>query len=233
MAQILNRIRIGMKPLLMSRKARAVTDEGLTYLSASKFRRITAALRDVQCVPGDFVEFGVALGGSAIVIAHQANGRRFHGFDVFAMIPEPSSEKDDEKSRRRYQAIKSGASQGIKGATYYGYRTDLFSEVKEAFARHGVPVDGEKVLLHQGLFEETLPSAELGTLAFVHLDCDWYDPVKFCLDSIADKLSPKGVIVVDDYHDYGGCRTAVDEFLSRRSDYSLEEGPNPVLRRTI
>src|SRR3546814_6399647 len=100
----------------MSRKARAVTDDGLTYLSASKFRRITAALRDVQCVPGDFVEFGVALGGSAIVIAHQANGRRFHGFDVFAMIPEPSSEKDDEKSRRRYQAIKSGASPGIKGA---------------------------------------------------------------------------------------------------------------------
>src|SRR3546814_18576292 len=98
----------------MSRKARAVTDEGLTYLSASKFRRITAALRDVQCVPGDFVEFGVALGGSAIVIAHQANGRRFHGFDVFAMIPEPSSEKDDEKSRRRYQAINRGRHKGSR-----------------------------------------------------------------------------------------------------------------------
>src|SRR3546814_21189761 len=109
----------------MSRKDRAVTDEGLTYLSASKFRRSAAALRDVQCVPRDFVEFGGALGGSAIVIAHQTNGGRFHGYDVFAMIPEPSSEKDDEKSRRRYQAIKSGASQGIKGATYYGSRTEI------------------------------------------------------------------------------------------------------------
>src|SRR3546814_18151839 len=39
MAQILNCIRTGMDPLLMSRKARAVTDVGLTYLSARQFRR--------------------------------------------------------------------------------------------------------------------------------------------------------------------------------------------------
>src|SRR3546814_14812250 len=76
MAQILNCIRTGLEPLLMSWKARAVKDEGLTYLSASKFRSIPAALRDVQCVTGDFVESGVAIGGSAIVIAHQATGRR-------------------------------------------------------------------------------------------------------------------------------------------------------------
>src|SRR3546814_6995795 len=76
MAQILNRIRTGLEPLLMSRKPRAVTVEGLNYLSASKFTRITAALRDVQCVPGDIVEFGVAIGGAAIVIAPQAIDRK-------------------------------------------------------------------------------------------------------------------------------------------------------------
>jgi O-methyltransferase len=77
-------------------------------------------------VSGDVLEFGVALGGSAIVLAGIAGlaHRRFYGFDVFEMIPAPTSEKDDEKSKQRYNLIASGKSEGIGGDLYYGYRNN-------------------------------------------------------------------------------------------------------------
>jgi len=215
----------GLSPL-----ARAVLDDGLTYLAPAKIRRIENALRSVQNVEGDFAEFGVALGGSAILIASHGQRRQFHGFDVFGMIPEPTSDKDDDKSKRRYQIIHSGASQGIDGELYYGYREDLLSEVKGNFLRHGLRVGENGIHLYPGLFEETWPKAGVSKLALVHIDCDWYDPVAYCLEAVAPKLSPGGMIIIDDFHDYGGCRTAVEEFLSRNPLFSFEDGSNPILQ---
>ncbi|HEX8639584.1 MAG TPA: TylF/MycF/NovP-related O-methyltransferase [Allosphingosinicella sp.] len=218
----------------LSRTARAVLRDRLTYLAPAKMRRLEAELGRVRRndVPGDLLEFGVALGGSAILIAgHADEGRRFHGFDVFDMIPPPTSDKDDERSKARYETIASGRSKGIAGDEYYGYRENLFEEVKASFARYGVPVNGGAVQLHKGLFEETWPKLDIRTVAFAHVDCDWYDPVRFCLDEVADRLSPGGAVLIDDYHDYGGCREAVNEFLARRSDFALEPGPNPILRK--
>lgn len=216
----------GLSPL-----ARSVLEEGLTYLSLAKLRRMEDALQSLDGVEGELAEFGVALGGSAILIAKGARGREFHGFDVFAMIPEPTSDKDDRKSKDRYQTIKSGASEGIEGQTYYGYREDLLSDVKASFARHGLTVGEGGVFLHKGLFEETWPVAKVGRVAFAHIDCDWYDPVAYCLDAVDKVMDPGGIILIDDYHDYGGCRTAVDEFLASHPAYAFEDGPNPILRK--
>jgi hypothetical protein len=47
-------------------------------------------------ITGNFLEFGIALGGSAICLASEiGDGRRFLGFDVFGTIP-PPSERDGE-----------------------------------------------------------------------------------------------------------------------------------------
>lgn len=212
--------------------SRAVLRDRLTYLSLEKLQRIARAQRETRRLAGDVVEFGVALGGSGIILASRlAAGSRFLGFDVFAMIPPPTSDKDDAKSKQRYETIRSGQSQGIGDDEYYGYRTDLLADVKAAFARHGVPVDDRRVILVKGLFEDSWPAAAPDRIALVHIDCDWYDPVKFCLEAVADRLSPGGIMVIDDYNDYGGCRTAVDEFIAARSDYRMEPGANPFLRR--
>lgn len=217
--------------------ARAVLKENLTYLSTVKFDRIERALRDVLArkVPGDVLEFGVALGGSAIVLAQTATRSRrdFHGFDVFGMIPEPSSDKDDDAAKARFDVIKSGKSKGINGELYYGYRDNLFDEVVGSFARHGLAVDGKAIALHKGLFNETWDLRPEGPIAFAHIDCDWYDPVKFCLTSVYRQLSPGGVIVLDDYHDYASCKRATDEFLAEHADLQFEDGRNAILRRTM
>lgn len=218
----------------LRRDTRAVLKERLTYLPLEKLRRLelSLAVMEREEVPGDILEFGLALGGSGIVLAgHAGDKRRFHGFDVFGMIPPPDSEKDDRKSKERYAVINSGASVGIGGDEYYGYRDDLYEQVRASFARHGRPVDGDRIQLHKGLFEETWPNISVEQIAYAHIDCDWYDPVKFCLESVADKLSGGGIILIDDYHDYGGARTAVDEFMAARPDFLFEAGANPILRK--
>jgi asparagine synthase (glutamine-hydrolysing) len=204
----------------------------LTYLSVRKLSRIETAMAQTRSLKGDVLEFGVALGGSGILLAHAArNGRRFFGFDVFAMIPPPTSDKDDQKSKDRYEVIRAGKSVGIDGGEYYGYKNDLLAEVKTSFARHGVAVDGQGVILCKGLFEETWPAAGVARVALAHIDCDWYDPVKYCLNACADKMDKGAIMVIDDYNDYGGCRTAVDEFLQQRGDFVFEAGANPFIRK--
>lgn len=217
----------------ISATARSVQRDGLTYLPDEKFRRIESAVLRIleRQVPGDIVEFGIALGGSAIVLAEMSSGsgRDFHGFDLFGMIPEPTSVKDDVKSKERYKVIASGKSEGINGSLYYGYRSDLYEEVCASFRRYGLSVDGKRIVLHKGLFEDTLPQYKRGMIAFAHVDCDWYDPVTFCLDNIADRIAHGGAIILDDYNDYGGCRTATHEFLARRHDFSFDNGANAIL----
>ena len=91
-------------------------------------------------------------------------------------------------------------------------------------------MDGRRIALHEGLFEDTLhPPREV---AFAHIDCDWYDPVKLCLQRIVPRLSPGAHLILDDYNDYGGCRRATDEFLEDAPDLQIvSRAPNFVLRR--
>ncbi|MDR6633201.1 asparagine synthase (glutamine-hydrolyzing) [Phyllobacterium sp. 1468] len=233
---IIGRARRVIDESLLSNTARSVRRDRLTYLSSRKLRRLEGALSEIQKrrVPGDVAEFGVALGGSAIVLATTAKtqGRSFHGFDVFGMIPPPTSEKDDVKSKDRYEKIASGKSSGLGGDEYYGYRDNLYDDVCRSFAKYGLDVDSSDVDLHKGLFENTMPNAKMERMAFAHIDCDWYDPVMYCLNKVADRLSQNGVILIDDYHDYGGCRTATDEFLRQRGDFTFDDGENVILRRT-
>ena len=70
--------------------------------------------------------------------------------------------------------------------------------------------------LVKGWFNQTLPktSSEIGRIALLHVDCDYYEPVKFCLEVLYPLVSPGGAVVIDDYDDWQGCRLAVDEFLT-------------------
>ena len=115
----------------------------------------------------DLVEAGTARGGSAIVMAAaKAQQRSMVVYDVFGMIP-PPSEEDGEDVHRRYQKITRGQSKGVGGGLYYGYRDDLYEEVRESFGRCGVPVEDHRVDLVRGLFQDTIHLDE--PVALAHL----------------------------------------------------------------
>ena len=171
-------------------------------------------------LPGLVIEAGTARGGSAIVLAAaKAPERPMKVYDVFGMIP-PPSEHDGADVHQRYETIAGGAAKGVGGDTYYGYRDDLYQEVTDSFARLGVPVAERNVELVKGLFEDTIELDE--PVALAHLDGDWYESTMTCLERIAPLVVPGGRIVLDDYYQWSGCRTAVDEYFKDRAGFRLE-----------
>lgn len=200
-----------------------VREEHLSYLGVADLQVLAraTAFADHAGHEGLIIEAGTARGGSAIAMAAAKDpARPMKVYDVFGMIPEPS-EEDGEDIHRRYEKIKAGESKGVGGETYYGYRDDLYTEVTESFARHGVEVGAHSVDLVRGLFQDTI---DLGDqpVAFAHLDGDWYDSTIVCLERIAPLLVPGGRIVLDDYYHWSGCRKAVDEYFTGRDGYRLE-----------
>jgi hypothetical protein len=189
-----------------------------TYLSYLALWDLVQRVEQLEraSAPGIFIETGCALGGSAVVIASVKNPQRiFRVYDTFGLIPPPSN-KDGDDVRSRYENIRSGRAVGLGGDTYYGYQEDLLGQVRNSFAHYGYSADSSSVELVQGFFEDTLIGSE--PVAFAHIDCDWYESVSTCLDRIVPRLIPGGVLVLDDYDHWSGCRRAVDDFFDRRQE---------------
>lgn len=228
---MLSTIRSHAARLSLSPTARAVRRERLTYLRPERLATLERLAGQVNraAVPGDFVECGIALAGSAIVLSTlKGDERTFHGYDVFGMIPAPS-ERDPVDVHERYAAIVSGSSDGLAGDVYYGYRKDLLDHATKTFSKYGMRV-GDGVHLHKGLFDDTLHPSH--PIALAHVDSDWFDPVETCLDRIGPWVSEGGFIVLDDYHDYGGCRDAADAFLAGHLEFEIVQlRPSVALQR--
>lgn len=196
----------------------AVRDDRLTYLDAVALNDLHERVGELErdCVQGAIVEAGCALGGSAIVLAKAKSPTRpMYVYDVFGMIPPPSAQ-DGEDVHKRYEVIKEGKSTGIDGDAYYGYEENLLEKVRDNFRRYGVATDANSIHLVKGLFQDTMHLDE--PVALAHLDGDWYESVMTCLQRLAPKLARGGVLVIDDYDAWSGCRTAVDEYFKDKRD---------------
>lgn len=175
----------------------------LSYARLSALYEIGSWL-ERRRVRGSFVECGVWNGGSSAVlgsVARRSGERNVWLFDSWEGMPD-ATEEDVACTGKR----------GAKGMTRGSEET-----VRELlFGRLGL--DRARVHVVRGWFNETVPSAAnaIGEIALLHLDCDWYESVKFCLETLYDRVVDGGYIVVDDYGHWKGCRKAVDEFRDRR-----------------
>lgn len=210
---------IGLQPILLvlSPKERelisSIRSQKLTYLSSNKLGSIANTCRTIKKdnLPGIFLEAGCALGGSAILIASLKSSKRpLFIYDVFGMIPPPTKE-DTSDVHDRYKTIVEGKSKGISGDKYYGYEDNLFEIVRYNLKSFGINCQEQSVSLIKGLVQDTMKIDQ--PVAFAHIDVDWYEPVMTCLKRVFPNLVVGGSIILDDYHDWGGCRKATDEYL--------------------
>jgi predicted O-methyltransferase YrrM len=196
----------------------SVHRDRLTYLGPSALADLGESVNQLERENrnGIFIEAGCALGGSALVIAAaKKQSRTFRIYDTFGMIPPPST-SDGADAQNRYEIISSGNSPGIGGAqdVYYGYQDNLLERVRQNFFRYGLAPERHRIEMIQGLYEMTLHVNE--PVALAHIDCDWYDSVMTCLERIEPHLVQGGVLVIDDYLDWSGCRAAVDRYFTGR-----------------
>lgn len=205
----------------VSKLIAAIRGAKLTYCGPPKLENIVEAHRIVSedRVPGDLLEAGVALGGSAIIMAKlKKPGTKLWLYDVYGLIPPPGA-NDGEDSHRRFAEIAFGSSPGLGGEVYYGYRDNLYQTVRDNLKKFGINPDDGSIEMVKGLFQDTLlPSSPI---ALAHIDCDWFDSVKTCLHRITPYLSPGGIIVFDDYSSYSGCKEAVDLWLNEHPEMSV------------
>jgi O-methyltransferase len=227
---IKNKIHYLMLPSSAKRIIHEVRNRNLTYLSQDRLVSVAHLILRVERnnIPGDIIEAGCALGGSAILLsALKSQSRGIKVYDVFGMIPEPS-EKDGTDVQERYKEIVSGKSRGIGGDAYYGYAPDLKMQVVESFSSFGMQLSENNIELIEGLIQETLRIDSLVSLA--HIDVDWYESVMISLLNIEPKLSAGGSIVIDDYYDWSGCRRAVDEYFSyKMGDYTVDDSSGSLI----
>lgn len=152
-------------------------------------------------IPGDLVECGCARGGSAALMGltlAQANAhRRLWLFDTFEGLPAPTSGDPDFEI----------------ADLFTGTCVGTIEDVQSLFKNLSVEKD---VQLIKGLFQDTIPSVGIKQIALLHIDGDWYESVKTCLENLFDKVVPGGIVQFDDYGYWQGARKAVDEFFAKR-----------------
>ncbi len=67
----------------------------------------------------------------------------------------------------------------------------------------------------KGWFEDTLQAAP-EQISLLRIDADWHSSVTTCLEEIFDRVTPGGLVLIDDYYNFDGCSLAVHEFLGSR-----------------
>jgi hypothetical protein len=67
----------------------------------------------------------------------------------------------------------------------------------------------------KGKVEDTLPlNKPTAPIALLRLDTDWYESTKHELNVLYPILTHNGILIIDDYGHWEGCRKAVDEYIS-------------------
>ena len=161
-------------------------------------------------IEGAIVETGCWKGGLGAYMA--LFGRETWLFDSFEGLP-ALTEKDMELASTR----------GLPLYEKSGYIA-VPEEIAFAIARKL----GTTPHIVKGWFDETLPKykEQIGPIAILRLDGDAYSSTKEALESLYDSVVVGGIVVVDDYYSFSGCREALyDFFTAHRLTPALRQYP--------
>lgn len=166
-------------------------------------------------IPGAIVECGVWRGGSTMTAAltlQQTNDfRDLYLFDTFAGMSAPT---DVDIDYRGAPAADLYVASDAGDHNKWCYAS--LEDVQANLASTGYP--REKCHFVKGDVLKTLPCEQPSEIAILRLDTDWYESTLHELTHLYPKLSHRGVLIIDDYGHWQGCRKAVDEFFG-------EQGP--------
>jgi predicted O-methyltransferase YrrM len=179
---------------------------------------LVTCLASVTCLPGDICEFGVGSGATSALLANELRrtGKVLWLYDTFAGLPAPTAEDE----------LIDDVDQLGSMAAYHGTMYHAQAEVRERLSSIGIPPEAFRIVA--GLFDETIGDERLPEqVSFAYVDFDFYAPVRAALEKLLSRLSPGGIIVVDDYGYFSsGAQKAVDQFLAAHPGLFEIEVPN-------
>lgn len=186
---------------------RDLREGGFTMIGSRRARTLNRLARAAERsgVPGALVDCGTFNGGSAVMMSAGAPSREVWAFDSFEGLPEAGTE-DPDRAREWTGELKASE-----------------EKVREGFSRFAHP---ERLNVVKGWFQDSFPLAapQIDSVAVLHADGDWYDSVRLTLETFYPKVSPGGFVVIDDYNDWEGAKTATDEYRAAHGiDAPLQE----------
>ncbi|MDP4511938.1 TylF/MycF/NovP-related O-methyltransferase [Nonomuraea turcica] len=178
---------------------------------------------------GDIVECGVWRGGSMQAVAltldsmNAADQRHLWLFDTFEGMPPP-------------QDVDVAVQDGRSASEYrkqYGesWCAASLSDVKERFKDLSIP--DSHIHYIQGRVEESIPVHSPEAIALLRLDTDWYESTLHELEHLYPKLTPGGVLILDDYGCWKGARQAVDEYFAKKGNRVFLARCDPTGARVV
>lgn len=187
----------------------------LTMIGLHRLNNIEFCIRHILAdhIKGDFIETGVWRGGAALLMRallkeFVVTDRNIWLADSFEGLPKPNSKLYPEDT----------------GNILYAQKVLVASleEVKKNFRAYDLLDD--QVIFLKGWFKDTLPSISLKNISLLRLDGDLYESTHLALKYLYPKLSAGGFIIIDDYHAFPYCKSAVDSY---RAEHSIEE---PIMK---
>lgn len=187
--------------------------EPYTMTSIARLFALIEAVRYVvrAKIDGDIVECGVWRGGSMMAAALTLlecgeRSRDLHLFDTYDGMSSPTA-KDVAHNGQDATSFLATADRSDPhvwcNAPVDDVRNALWSTGYEAARMHFI----------QGKVEETLPDNAPEKIAILRLDTDWYESTRHELEHLYPRLVRGGVLIIDDYGHWEGCRQAVDEYI--------------------
>jgi len=184
-----------------------------TLLSEARLFSLYSLAKQIclEDVPGNFVECGSYKGGSAALLAvviqrYSLRPRLLYACDTFEGMPEPT----EFDRHNGVSANLTGFGVGTLKAPITENLDSIcqFLKVKDIV----VPV--------KGLFAQTLPQykSEIDNIALLHADGYWYESTMDIFNTLYESVVPNGIIQVDDYGHWEGCKKAVHEFEHLRKE---------------
>lgn len=167
-------------------------------------------------VPGDVVEVGCNSGESSIVIQKvlaemDRQGKQFHVYDSFEGLPEiPEEDSADSVYQKGSMSAK-------------------LDQFHENFRQAGMQL---KPVIHQGWFEQTVPSQLPDRISFAMIDGDLYSSTRHVLPHVYERMLPGAICLFGIYYDAGvferpdiqgcyaspGVKRATDEFFADKPE---------------
>lgn len=178
-------------------------------------KRIAALVDAVRYVsrkksPGAIVECGVWRGGSMMAVARTllelGEHRDLYLFDTFAGMTAPSPDDIDHRRMRAEERFLESQSDHYNEWCYAS-----LEDVRKNLFMTGYPED--RCHFVEGDVLDTIPAPYFDEIAILRLDTDWYESTRHELVHLYPKLARGGVLIIDDYGHWQGCRKAVDEYF--------------------
>ena len=195
--------------------------EAVTPLTMTSPERILALCDAVnhilkQQIAGDVVECGVWKGGSMAAVARTLiaigeTDRRLWMYDTFEGMSAPTEKDVDFLGQAADRLLnEADVAQATEKESIW-CRCGIES-VKQSLLETGY--DESKLRFVKGKVEDTLREETPDQIAILRLDTDWYESTLVELEVLFPKLAIGGVLIVDDYGHWQGCRRAVDEYFA-------------------